>query len=223
MHGHPHPQLDLQIWSDGAADIGPGNTFTSAIWAALCQQLGIHHQPTTAFRPQVSGMVERCHRRLKDALRARLAGPDWPLHHPWVLMELRAAPTEKTGVSAADIVFGVPLVLPGQILDADEPPLADFIRSTAAFTTPLLRTDGGQALGCVDVGGVRVCPQRRHGLPIVAALQRPVKGPLLGSEGVPVAGGRVRGGGLHRPPEAAPGAAPVQPKQPPARGRPPAG
>jgi hypothetical protein len=33
----------------------------------------------------------------------------------------------------------------------------------------------------------------------------------------------VRGGGLHRPPEAAPGAAPVQPKQPPARGRPPAG
>jgi hypothetical protein len=72
-------------------------------------------------------MVERCHRRLKDALRARLAGPDWPLHLPWVLMGLRAAPTEDTGVSAAEVVFGAPLVLPGQILDTDEPPPADFI------------------------------------------------------------------------------------------------
>ena len=76
-----------------------GTQFTSAIWDALCQQLGIQHQPTTAFHPQANGMVERCHRRLKDALRARLAGPDWPLHLPWVLMGLRAAPTEDTGVS----------------------------------------------------------------------------------------------------------------------------
>jgi hypothetical protein len=104
-----------------------GTQFTSAIWASLCKQLGIQHQPTTAFHLQASGMVERCHRRLMDALRARLAGPDWPLHLPWVLMELRAAPTENTGVSAAKIVFGAPLVLPGQILDADEPPPADFI------------------------------------------------------------------------------------------------
>jgi hypothetical protein len=79
----------------------------------MCQQLGIQHQPTTAFHPQASGMVERCHRRLKDALRARLAGLDWTLHLPWVLMELRAAPTENKGVFATEIVFGAPLVLPG--------------------------------------------------------------------------------------------------------------
>jgi hypothetical protein len=72
-------------------------------------------------------MVERCHRWLKGALRARLAGPDWPLHLPWVLMGLIADPTEDTGVSAADFVFGAPLVLPGQILDAEELPPADFI------------------------------------------------------------------------------------------------
>jgi hypothetical protein len=104
-----------------------GMQFTSAIWDTLCQQLGIQHQPTTAFHPQANGMVERCHRRLNDALRARLAGPDWPLHLPWVLMGLRAAPTEDTGVSAAKVVFGAPLVLPGQILDTEEPPPADFI------------------------------------------------------------------------------------------------
>jgi transposase InsO family protein len=104
-----------------------GTQFTSAIWDALCQQLGIQHQPTTAFHPQANGMVERCHRRLKDALRACLVGPDWPLHLPWVLMGLRAAPTEDTGVSAAEVVFGALLVLPGQILDTEELPLADFI------------------------------------------------------------------------------------------------
>jgi hypothetical protein len=104
-----------------------GTQFTSAIWDALCQQLGIQHQPTTAFHPQGNGMVERCHHRLKDVLRARLAGPDLPLHLPWVLMGLRAAPTEDTGVSAVKIVFGALLVLPGQILDAEELSLADFI------------------------------------------------------------------------------------------------
>jgi hypothetical protein len=72
-------------------------------------------------------MVERCHRRLKDALRACLAGPDWPLHLPWVLMGFRAAPTEDTDVSAAELVFGAPLVLPGQILDEEEPTPADFM------------------------------------------------------------------------------------------------
>jgi transposase InsO family protein len=76
-----------------------GTQFIPAIWDSLCQHLGIQHQPTTAFHPQVNGMVERCHRRLKDALRARLAGPDQPLHLPLVLMGLRAAPTEDTGVS----------------------------------------------------------------------------------------------------------------------------
>ncbi len=115
-----------------------GKQFTSAIWDALCQQLGIQHQPTTAFHPQANGMVERVHRRLTDTLRARLAGPDWPQHLPWVLMGLRPAPTEDTGVSAAEIVFSTPLVLPGQILDAEQPPPADFIAKLRQFGPPPL-------------------------------------------------------------------------------------
>jgi hypothetical protein len=42
-------------------------------------------------------------------------------------MGLRATPTEDTGVSAAELVFGAPLVLPGQILDTDELPPAGFV------------------------------------------------------------------------------------------------
>ncbi len=47
-----------------------GAQFTSSLWAALCSLLNIQHNQTTAYHPQANGMVERFHRRLKDALRA---------------------------------------------------------------------------------------------------------------------------------------------------------
>jgi transposase InsO family protein len=46
-----------------------GTQFTSAVWEALCKRLHIQHITTTAFHPCSNGMVERCHRQLKDALR----------------------------------------------------------------------------------------------------------------------------------------------------------
>ena len=67
-------------------------------------------------------MVERFHRRLKDALRARCAAANWIDHLPWVLMGLRAAPREDDGSTPAQEVFGTPLILPGQFLDSPETP-----------------------------------------------------------------------------------------------------
>jgi hypothetical protein len=75
---------------------------------------------TTAYHPQANGLVERTHRQLKDALRARGATVDWPSHLPWVLMGLRAAPKEVSGVSSAEAVFGQPLVLPGELVSGAE-------------------------------------------------------------------------------------------------------
>jgi hypothetical protein len=98
-----------------------GRQFTSAIWTHVCQQLGVQHCLTTAYHPQANGMVERCHRQLKDALRARLAGTCWPDHLPWVLLGLRAAPKEDSGVSSAELLYGTPLTLPGQFVAAAEP------------------------------------------------------------------------------------------------------
>ncbi len=71
-------------------------------------------------------MVERVHRRLKDALRARAAGANWVSELPWTLLGLRAQPREDTGISAAESVFGAPLVLPGQDLHQEEPPQQEF-------------------------------------------------------------------------------------------------
>jgi hypothetical protein len=111
-----------------------GVQFALALWAAIMARLGVKHKMTTAFHPQSKGLVERFHRRLKDALRARAAAADWPDHVPWVLLGLRAAPREDSGVSAAELVYGAPMVLPGQFLTAAEPPPEEFIRQLTSGT-----------------------------------------------------------------------------------------
>ena len=67
-----------------------GTQFTSSIWNSLCVLLQIKHRQTTAYHPQANGMVERLHRRLKDALQARGAAATWPTDLPWVLLGLRS-------------------------------------------------------------------------------------------------------------------------------------
>jgi cleavage and polyadenylation specificity factor subunit 1 len=104
-----------------------GTQFTSSTWTALCSRLGIQHITTTAYHPQSNGMIERSHRQIKDALRARLAASDWTAHLPWVLLGLRAAPKEAAGISSAETVFGAPLTLPGDFILAAEPPPAAFL------------------------------------------------------------------------------------------------
>jgi len=112
------------------SDRGP--QFCSSLWAQLSQQLGTLHHLTTAYHPQANGMVERCHRQLKDALRARTAGADWPSHLPWVLLGLRSAPKEDSSISSAELLYGAPLVLPGQLPGVPEPPPAVFHESSRA-------------------------------------------------------------------------------------------
>jgi hypothetical protein len=53
------------------SDRGP--QFTSNLWFHLCEMLNISHKQTIAYHPESNGAVERLHRRLKDALRARAA------------------------------------------------------------------------------------------------------------------------------------------------------
>lgn len=117
-----------------------GRQFTSAVWSVLCNRLGIQHITTTAYHPQSNGMVERTHRQLKDALRSRLAGDKWPEHLPWVLMGLRSAPKEDTAVSSAELVFGLPLTLPVQLLNTPEPPLEDIVDQLRRTQPPPTRS-----------------------------------------------------------------------------------
>ncbi|CAB4046203.1 Transposon Ty3-G Gag-Pol poly, partial [Paramuricea clavata] len=79
-----------------------------------------------------NGIVERFHRTLKSSLRARLSNNDWLEHLHWVLLGLRTAPKEDSGLSPAELTFGMQLVIPGQLLATSdfsyEPPEVDRLR-----------------------------------------------------------------------------------------------
>jgi transposase InsO family protein len=108
----------LEVWVArfGVPAVLTGPQFTSAVWSGLCELLQI--KQTKAYHPLSNGVLERVHRTLKAALRARAAWSRWCKELPWVLLGMRAAPRDSNGVSAAEHVYGTQLVLPGQFLDA---------------------------------------------------------------------------------------------------------
>ncbi|KAJ8409955.1 hypothetical protein AAFF_G00209960 [Aldrovandia affinis] len=56
--------------SDLSSDRGP--QFTSELWSAVAEGLGVKLHRTTAYHPQANGLCERFHRSMKAALRASL-------------------------------------------------------------------------------------------------------------------------------------------------------
>ena len=93
-----------------------GAQFTSGEWKKWCQQHGVEHITTTSYHPQSNGLVERLHRQIKDALRAREGSQNWTEHLPWVLLGIRSAPKEESGVSTGEATFGQQLRIPGQLV-----------------------------------------------------------------------------------------------------------
>ena len=88
----------------------------SRLWLGIAKSLGytLHH--TTAYHPQANGMVERFDRNLKEALKARLVDNDGVLALPWVMLGIRTAPKEDLNCSAAEMVFGSTLTVPGEFI-----------------------------------------------------------------------------------------------------------
>ena len=117
-----------------------GAQFTSSVWARVCRILGISSSQTTSFHPQSNGMIERFHRSLKSYLRVRASDSDWVSHLPLVMLGLRSVPKEDTGFSVSEAVYGSPLTIPGEFLDAPELPNSQFLskmeRIIAGFSIP---------------------------------------------------------------------------------------
>lgn len=91
-----------------------GPQFESQAWRELLTFLGTRRQRTTAYHPQANGMVERFHRRLKEALRAMHQPAQWMDALPIILLTLRATEKEDLHHSPAELVYGEDLRLPGQ-------------------------------------------------------------------------------------------------------------
>ena len=96
------------ITTDGGAQ------FESKLWDGLCNQLGIVRNRTTSYHPQSNGMVERFHRQLKAAIIAHESPNPLTITLPAVLLGARSAVKELLGRSAAEIVYGTTLRLPGE-------------------------------------------------------------------------------------------------------------
>ena len=95
-----------------------GSQFSSAIWQQLLQTWGIKSHQTTAYHPAANGLVERLHRRLKEALMAvgEEANTQWFWRLPCVLLSIRTTLKPDINASPADLVYGEGLAVPGGIL-----------------------------------------------------------------------------------------------------------
>ena len=97
-----------------------GGQFGTAIWNQLMVTWGIKNVTTTAYHPEANGMVERFHRRLKEALLALGddAGPQWYWRLPLVLLAIRTTVKPDVGATPADLVYGEGVAVPGTLFSS---------------------------------------------------------------------------------------------------------
>ena len=95
-----------------------GAQFTSTIFQQLAKTWGVKTIQTTPYHPEANGLVERFHRRLKEALLALGADEpeDWFWRLPCVMLSIRTTLKPDVGASPADLVYGKGLAVPGELL-----------------------------------------------------------------------------------------------------------
>ena len=113
-----------------------GAQFEAELFQLLAEMIGFHRLRTCAYRPQSNGMIERFHRTLKTALKARKE--DWLKSLPIVLLGIRAMPNES-GNSPFTAVTGSMLLCPKLCLEDQSTPSSSFrlIRELAQHMTEL--------------------------------------------------------------------------------------
>lgn len=104
-----------------------GRQFVSHLFRALTTLTGSKHIRTSAYHPAANGMVERFHRQLKSAIKCH-NNSSWTEVLPTVLLGIRVALKEDLNASAAEMVYGENIRIPGEFFSATKDETApDFI------------------------------------------------------------------------------------------------
>lgn len=92
-----------------------GAQFESDLFRRLLQHFATKRIRTTSYHPSANGMIERVHRQLKAALMCH-DNPSWVTSLPFVLLGMRTAFKEDLNSTAAEMLYGENLRLPGEML-----------------------------------------------------------------------------------------------------------
>lgn len=119
-----------------------GTNFTSTVFQAVMNELGIEQVTSSAYHPQSQGAIERFHRTLKDMVRAYSDQfpSEWDAAMPFLMFAVRDTVNESTGFTPFELVYGHevrgPLRLLKDRLVGGRPP-EDTLEYAARFTDRL--------------------------------------------------------------------------------------
>ncbi|CAI2727756.1 unnamed protein product [Schistosoma spindalis] len=116
-----------------------GQQFESALFSSLTRLLGTERIRTTAYHPASNGLVERFHRQPKSALRAH-ENDNWYETLPLVLLGIRTSLKADIQCSAAELVYGTTLRLPGEFFtprSSNDFGKSDYVHRLSAFMRTL--------------------------------------------------------------------------------------
>ena len=136
-----------------------GTQFTSEMFQQLARTWGIKTIRTSAYHPEANGLVERLHRRLKEALLALGSDePDgWFWRLPCVMLSIRTTFKPDVGASPADLVYGEGLAVPGEMLPSSPASEDQLFRQRAAALADLR----------LEVSRLQPVPTSAHRRPLV--------------------------------------------------------
>jgi hypothetical protein len=187
-----------------------GRQFDSQLFQSLARLCGIQPSRTTAYHLEANGLVERFHRTLKAAIMCH-ADQQWKEALPPVLLGIRTAFKEYLQASVAELVYGEPLRIPGELLAPVADPMdpAHLITKLRQHMARLRPVPAARHASPIYIHAQRPrevhprLPLSGHNTPsLEAPLQRPLPGPVTEGEDNPTPRAREARHGVNRQGEA---------------------